>query len=50
MAATCFPILALLEVMEAFVRSSQSGAHITIETRPDRQAPLAESLVDSRLA
>ena len=41
MAATCFPILALLEVMEAFVRSSQSGAHITIETRPDRQAPLA---------
>ena len=50
MAATCFPILALREVTEAFTRSSQSGAHITIETRPDQHAPLAESLVDGRLA
>jgi predicted dehydrogenase len=30
----------VLEVMEAFQRSSDSGRHVTIESRPERPAPL----------
>ncbi len=30
----------VLEVMEAFQRSSDAGRHITIESRPERPEPL----------
>ncbi|MBB3950160.1 Gfo/Idh/MocA family protein [Aureimonas jatrophae] len=33
--------LHVLEVMEAFARSAETGAAITIETRPERPAPLS---------
>ena len=42
--------LHVLEVMEAFEKSSQSGAVIEIATPVERPAPLAHSLVDGRLA
>ena len=42
--------LHVLEVMEAFGRSSDSGGAIKIATRPERPAPLAESLVRRKLA
>jgi predicted dehydrogenase len=41
--------LHVLEVMEAFGRSSESGRAISIATRPERPAPLSESLVRRRL-
>ena len=34
--------LHVLEVMEAFGRSSEEGRHIEIATRPERPAPLAD--------
>jgi len=42
--------LHVLEVMEAFDRSASSGKGIAITTRPERPAPLFESLVRRRLA
>ena len=42
--------LHVLEVMEAFEKSSQSGSVIEIATPVERPAPLAHSLVDGRLA
>lgn len=39
----------VLEMMEAFGRSSESGRHIAMTTRIDRPAPLADSLVDGQL-
>jgi predicted dehydrogenase len=42
--------LHVLEVMEAFDRSAKSGKAIAITTRPERPAPLAESLVRRKLA
>ena len=42
--------LHVLEVMEAFGTSSETGRHIEITTRPDRPAPLAESLVEGKIA
>ena len=42
--------LHVLEVMEAFDRSSDSGRAIAISTRPERPAPIAESLVRRKLA
>jgi predicted dehydrogenase len=42
--------LHVLEVMEAFGRSSDSGEAIKISTRPKRPAPLADSLIRRVLA
>ncbi len=42
--------LHVLEVMEAFGSSSDSGRAVAISTRPERPAPLAESLVRRKLA
>jgi len=42
--------LHVLEVMEAFGRSSDSGKAVSIATRPERPAPLSESLVRRKLA
>jgi len=42
--------LHVLEVMEAFGRSSESGRAVAIRTHPDRPAPLAESLLGGKLA
>ncbi|MCB1490633.1 MAG: Gfo/Idh/MocA family oxidoreductase, partial [Rhodobiaceae bacterium] len=42
--------LHVLEVMEAFDRSSQSGKAVSITTRPERPAPISESLVRRKLA
>ncbi|WGF89254.1 Gfo/Idh/MocA family protein [Marinivivus vitaminiproducens] len=42
--------LHVLEVMEAFGRSSSEGRHVALETRPERPAPLRDDLVDGRLA
>jgi predicted dehydrogenase len=42
--------LHVLEVMEAFDRSAKAGKAIAIATRPDRPAPLSESLVRRKLA
>ncbi len=42
--------LHVLEVMEAFGRSSDSGRAIAISTRPERPAPLSESLVRRKLS
>jgi predicted dehydrogenase len=42
--------LHVLEVMEAFDRSAKAGKAISIATRPDRPAPLSESLVRRKLA
>jgi predicted dehydrogenase len=42
--------LHVLEVMEAFDRSASSGKAVAITTRPERPAPLAESLVRRKLA
>lgn len=42
--------LHVLEVMEAFARASESGRTVTIATRPERPAPLSESLVRRKLA
>ena len=42
--------LHVLEVMEAFGRSSERGRAIAISTRPERPAPLADDLVRQRLA
>ena len=42
--------LHVLEVMEAFGRSSKSGKAVAITTRPERPAPLSESLVRRKLA
>ncbi|WP_421723243.1 Gfo/Idh/MocA family protein [Bauldia sp.] len=39
----------VLEVMEAFEASSESGAHVVIESRPERPAPLPIELVDGAL-
>jgi predicted dehydrogenase len=41
--------LHVLEVMEAFGRSSEAGEHVSITTTIERPAPLAESLRDGRL-
>jgi predicted dehydrogenase len=41
--------LHVLEVMEAFGRSSESGRAIDITTTVERPAPLSESLVGGRL-
>jgi predicted dehydrogenase len=41
--------LHVLEVMEAFGRSSESGQHIAIKTKIERPAPLSDSLIDGRL-
>lgn len=41
--------LHVLEVMEAFGRSAEERREIDIATRPERPAPLAESLKDGRL-
>jgi predicted dehydrogenase len=41
--------LHVLEVMEAFQRSSDSGTHITIESRPERPAMLPVELVNGLL-
>jgi predicted dehydrogenase len=41
--------LHVLEVMEAFGRSSESGRAVAVTTRPERPAPLSESLVRRRL-
>ncbi len=40
----------VLEVMEAFDRSAKSGKAIAIATRPERPAPLSESLARRKLA
>ena len=42
--------LHVLEVMEAFARASDSGHPVEITTTVERPAPLAESLVDGKLA
>lgn len=42
--------LHVLEVMEAFGRSSDSGKAVSIATRPERPAPISESLVRRKLA
>jgi len=42
--------LHVLEVMEAFGRSSTSGKAVAIATRPERPAPMSESLVRRKLA
>jgi predicted dehydrogenase len=42
--------LHVLEVMEAFGRSSEKGRAIDIETRPERPAPISDSLVRRKLA
>jgi predicted dehydrogenase len=42
--------LHVLEVMEAFERSASSGKAVGITTRPERPAPLEESLVRRKLA
>jgi len=42
--------LHVLEVMEVFDRSAKSGKAIAITTRPERPAPLEESLVRRKLA
>jgi predicted dehydrogenase len=42
--------LHVLEVMEAFARSAESGRSIAITTTVDRPAPLADSLVAGELA
>ncbi len=42
--------LHVLEVMEAFGRSSESGRAVAITTRPERPTPLATSLVRRKLA
>jgi predicted dehydrogenase len=42
--------LHVLEVMEAFDRSAKSGKAVPISTRPERPAPLEESLVRRKLA
>jgi predicted dehydrogenase len=42
--------LHVLEMMEAFGRSSESGRTIAMTTQPERPAPLGESLVRRRLA
>ena len=39
----------VLEVMEAFQRSSDSGTHITIESRPERPAMLPVDLINGTL-
>lgn len=41
--------LHVLEIIEAFGKSSTAGRRIAIETTIDRPAPLADSLVDGRL-
>ncbi|SER35394.1 Predicted dehydrogenase [Faunimonas pinastri] len=41
--------LHVLEVMEAFGRSSEEGRHIAIESRPERPEALGRNLVDGRL-
>jgi predicted dehydrogenase len=41
--------LHVLEVMEAFQVSSDTGRHVSIETRPQRPAPLSAVLTDGRL-
>ena len=42
--------LHVLEVMEAFDRSAKAGRAVSIATRPERPAPLSESLVRRKLA
>jgi predicted dehydrogenase len=42
--------LHVLEVMEAFGRSSRRGRSVDITTRPDRPAPLGENLVRRKLS
>ncbi len=42
--------LHVLEVMEAFGRSSERGRSVEISTRPERPAPLSTSLVRRKLA
>ncbi len=41
--------LHVLEVMAAFERSSKAGARVAIETRPQRPAPLRDSITDGVL-
>jgi predicted dehydrogenase len=38
----------VLEVMEAFQRSSDSGTHITIESRPERPAMIPAGLANGQ--
>lgn len=42
--------LHVLEVMEAFDRSAKAGKAVAIATRPERPAPLSDSLVRRKLA
>jgi predicted dehydrogenase len=42
--------LHVLEVMEAFGKAADGGSTVTITTRPERPAPLSQSLADGRLA
>ncbi|WP_377297869.1 Gfo/Idh/MocA family protein [Rhizobium sp. SGZ-381] len=42
--------LHVLEVMEAFGRASDTGETVTITTRPERPAPLKQSLLNGELA
>lgn len=42
--------LHVLEVMEAFGTAAETGETVTITTRPERPAPLSQSLFDGQLA
>jgi predicted dehydrogenase len=42
--------LHVLEVMEAFGTAAETGETVTITTRPERPAPLSQSLIDGRIA
>jgi len=39
----------VLEVMHAFEESSDTGRHVTIESKPAQPAPLPQGLVHGRL-
>jgi predicted dehydrogenase len=39
----------IIEIMEAFERSSQSGAHVLIKSRCSRSTPLPKDLLPGRL-
>jgi hypothetical protein len=41
--------LHVLEVVEAFGRSSEEGRHVEMTTRPERPAALASDLQNGRL-
>jgi predicted dehydrogenase len=42
--------LHVLEVMEAFGTAAETGETVTMTTRPERPAPLSQSLIDGRIA